>query len=157
MKINRKTFFKGLAIGTIGLPVFLRSFLGKNFAQSQQLEGAIDGRRYNWKMVTTWPPNFPIMGDACQMFADAVEAMSGGRLHIQVYGGGELVPPLESFDAVRTGSAEVGHGAAYYWAGKLPSATFFSTVPFGMNAQQSNAWLIGGGGLELWEELYRPL
>lgn len=156
MKINRKTFFKGLAVGTIGLPVFLRTFLGKNFAQSRDEVGAIDGRRYNWKMVTTWPPNFPIIGEACRHFADAVEAMSGGRLHIQVYGGGELVPPLETFDAVRTGSAEVGSGSAYYWAGKLPSAPFFSTVPFGLNAQQINAWMTAGGGLQLWQELYAP-
>lgn len=156
MKINRKSFFKSLAIGTIGLPIFLRTFLGKNFAQSHQQVGAIDGQRHNWKMVTTWPPNFPIIGEACQLFADAVEAMSGGRLHIQVYGGGELVPPLETFDAVRTGSADVGSGAGYYWAGKLPSATFFATVPFGMNAQQANAWMISGGGLKLWEELYAP-
>lgn len=156
MKINRKSFFKSLAIGTIGLPVFLRTFLGKNFAQSQQMTGAIDGRQYHWKMVTTWPPNFPILGEACQVFADAVKAMSGGRLHIQVYGGGELVPPLETFDTVRSGSAEVGSGAGYYWAGKLPAATFFATVPFGMNAQQANAWVEFGGGRELWEELYSP-
>ncbi|PHN02601.1 TRAP transporter substrate-binding protein [Flavilitoribacter nigricans] len=156
MKINRKSFFKSLAIGTIGLPVFLRTFLGKNFAQSRQQVGAIDGQRHNWKMVTTWPPNFPIIGEACQLFADSVEAMSGGRLHIQVYGGGELVPPLEAFDAVRTGGAEMASGSAYYWAGKLPSAPFFSTVPFGMNAQQANAWMISGGGLQLWEELYAP-
>lgn len=156
MKMNRKTFFKGLAIGTIGLPVFLRTFMGKNFAQSQKMVGAIDGQQHHWKMVTTWPPNFPIIGEACQVFADAVEAMSGGRLHIQVYGGGELVPPLESFDAVRSGSADVGSGAGYYWAGKLPAATFFATVPFGMNAQQANAWVNFGGGRELWEELYEP-
>jgi TRAP-type mannitol/chloroaromatic compound transport system substrate-binding protein len=154
MKINRKTFFKSLAIGTIGLPVFLRTFLGKNFAQSNKMVGAIDGQQHRWKMVTTWPPNFPIIGEACQVFADAVEAMSGGRLHIQVYGGGELVPALETFDAVRSGSAEVGSGAGYYWAGKLPAATFFATVPFGMNAQQANAWVNFGGGRELWEELY---
>lgn len=154
--MNRKQFFKGLALGTISLPVFLRAFLGKNFAQSTTRPGGvIDGKRYEWKMVTTWPPNFPILGEGAQLYADTVEAMSGGRIHIQVYGGGELVPALETFDAVRNGSAEMGSGAAYYWAGKLPAGQFFSTVPFGMNAQQINAWLIGGGGLELWEELYR--
>lgn len=154
MKINRKSFFRSLALGTISLPVFLRAFMGKNFAQSAGNVGTIDGQRHHWKMVTTWAPNFPIIGEACQLFADSVEAMSGGRMHIQVYGGGELVPPLETFDAVRTGGAEMGSGSAYYWAGKLPAATFFSTVPFGMNAQQANAWMLHGGGLQLWEELY---
>jgi TRAP-type mannitol/chloroaromatic compound transport system substrate-binding protein len=65
------------------------------------------------------------------------------------------VPALEAFDAVRSGGVELGSGSAYYWAGKLPAGQFFASVPFGMNAQQLNAWLFSGGGLELWEELYR--
>jgi len=48
----------------------------------------------------------------------------------------------------------MGHGAAYYWAGKIPAGQFFTAVPFGMNAQGMNAWLYSGGGLELWRELY---
>jgi TRAP-type mannitol/chloroaromatic compound transport system substrate-binding protein len=80
--------------------------------------------------------------------------MSEGRLKIHVYGGGELIPALEGFDAVSQGTAEMCHGASYYWAGKAPASQFFSSIPFGMNAQQMNAWLYGGGGLALWEELY---
>ena len=82
--------------------------------------------------------------------------MSGGRLKIRVYGGGELIPPLESFEAVSNGAIEMGHGGAYYWAGKTPATQFFSTVPFGMNVNQINAWIITGGGRELWEDLYDP-
>lgn len=107
-------------------------------------------------MVTTWPPHFPILGVGAEMFAKWVEEMSEGRLKIQVYGGGELVPPLEGFDAVSQGAAEMCHGAAYYWAGKAPATQFFAGLPFGMNAQQQNAWVYSGGGLELWEELYAP-
>lgn len=153
-KISRKTILKGIALGTISLPLFLRGLLHENRAQSSS-GPSISGRTYEWKMVTTWPPNFPVIGETCQLFADLCEAMSGGRIKIRVYGGGELVPALESFDAVRTGAAEVGSGAAYYWAGKAAAAQFFATVPFGMNAQQVNAWLLGGGGWQLWEELYR--
>ncbi|MEZ4774948.1 MAG: TRAP transporter substrate-binding protein [Bacteroidia bacterium] len=114
------------------------------------------GKVYHWKMVTTWPPNFPILGEGCKLMADWVDKMSGGRLKIQVFGGGELVPALESFDAVSNGSAELGNGAAYYWAGKVPAAQFFSSVPFGMNAQQMNAWIISGGGQALWDKIYEP-
>ena len=109
---------------------------------------------FRWKMVTTWPPNFPILGEGCNKFAQWVNEMSGGRLEITVYGGGELVPALEVFDAVSNGAVEVGHGAGYYWAGKIPAAQFFATVPFGMNAQQMNGWLIGGGGIDLWRDTY---
>jgi TRAP-type mannitol/chloroaromatic compound transport system substrate-binding protein len=114
-------------------------------------------KRLNWKMVTTWPPNFPVFQEGVDRFAKHVKVMSGGALNIQVFAGGELVPPLETFSAVSQGTTvQLGHGAAYYWAGKIPAAQFFSAVPFGMNAQGMNAWFYGGGGLKLWQELYRP-
>ncbi|MGD8560744.1 MAG: TRAP transporter substrate-binding protein [Gammaproteobacteria bacterium] len=109
---------------------------------------------YDWKMVTTWPPNFPIFQEGVERFADDVKTMSNGRLNIKVYAGGELVPPLQTFDAVSQGTVELGHGAGYYWAGKIPAAQFFTAVPFGMNAQGMNAWLYGGGGWELYKEVY---
>ena len=109
---------------------------------------------YEWKITTTWPPNFPVLGEGCSKLAHWIEEMSGGRLKIKVYGGGELIPSLESFEAVSNGAIEMGHGGAYYWAGKTPAAQFFSTVPFGMSFKQMNAWIITGGGRELWEELY---
>lgn len=107
-----------------------------------------------WKMVTTWPPNFPVLGEGCALFAQWVNEMSAGEMEIKVYGSGELIPALECFDAVSAGAAELASGASYYWSGKNEIFPFFTTVPFGMNAQQMNAWLYGGGGLELWREMY---
>ena len=150
--MNRRKILQGIAAGTIGLPLALRLLGGEGQAQSR--EATVSGERFEWKMVTTWPPGFPILGEGCQLLADLCREMSGGRLNITVYGGGELVPPLEAFDAVRQGAAEVGSGAAYYWAGKLPAAQFFAGFPFGLNAQQMNAWLLSGGGMEMWRELY---
>jgi len=111
---------------------------------------------FRWKMVTTWPANFPVFQEGAEKFAKDVRAMSNGRLDIQVYAGGELVPALQVFDAVSQGTVEMGHGSAYYWAGKVPQAQFFSSVPFGMTAKGMNAWLYNGGGLELWREVYAP-
>ncbi len=153
--MKRKDFFKGLAIGTIAAPFAIRALTGNGTAQNNNTANIITQKKYQWKMVTTWPPGFPIIGEACQLFADVVKAMSGGRMEIRVYGGGELVPALEVFDAVSSGTAEIGNGAAYYWAGKSPAAQFFASVPFGMNAQQLTAWITAGGGLQLWETLYR--
>lgn len=110
-------------------------------------------KTYNWKMVTTWPPNFPVFGESATMIAKLIEKMSDGRIKIQVYGGGELVPALQAFDAVSQGMVEMGHGCAYYWAGKAPAAQFFGAVPFGMNSQQMNSWL-QEDGMSLWQELY---
>jgi TRAP-type mannitol/chloroaromatic compound transport system substrate-binding protein len=112
-------------------------------------------RVFNWKMVTTWPPNFPVFQEGVERFANDVKIMSGGRLNIKVFAGGELVPPLQTFDAVSQGTVELGHGAAYYWAGKIPAGVFFSSVPFGLNAQSMTSWLYGAGGLELWRALYK--
>jgi TRAP-type mannitol/chloroaromatic compound transport system substrate-binding protein len=110
--------------------------------------------RFEWKMVTSWPPNFPGLGAAAARLGERITAASGGRLTVKVYGGGELVPPFEVFDAVSRGTAEMGHSAAYYWKGKSEAAPFFCAVPFGLNAQEMNGWLTYGGGLDLWRELY---
>lgn len=109
-----------------------------------------------WKMVTTWPKNFPGVGTGAEKLAKNITTMSGGRITVKVYAAGELVPPLEVFDAVSRGTAELGHGAAYYWKGKVPAAQFFTSVPFGLTAQEINSWIYHGGGLALWEEIYAP-
>lgn len=113
-------------------------------------------KTYQWKMVTTWPKNFPGLGMAAENFAELVERMSGGRLKVKVYGAGQLVPAMEVFDAVSQGTVEMGHGASYYWKGKSPTTALFTTIPFGLNAQEMNGWLHYGGGMELWRELYEP-
>ena len=111
---------------------------------------------FHWRMVTMWPKNFPGLGSAPERFADNVARMSDGRLQIKVHGAGEIVPALGVFDAVSLGNVEMGHGASYYWGGKLKGAAFFTTVPFGLTAQEQNGWLYFGGGIELWREAYEP-
>lgn len=114
------------------------------------------GEHFNWKLVTTWPPNFPGVGVGVNTLARYIDEMSGGRLKIRVYAAGELVPAFEVFDAVSDGSAEMGHGSAYYWRGKAEATQFFTTLPFGLNATEMNGWLYYGGGLDLWREVYAP-
>jgi len=111
-------------------------------------------KKYEWKMVTTWPASFPVLAEGCQRFSQLVDQMSNGQLKIKVYGAGELIPAYEVFEAVSGGAAEMGSGASYYWAGRNPATQIFTTVPFGMNAQQMNAWLYHDRGLELWQSLY---
>ena len=114
------------------------------------------GEVIEWKLVTTWPKGLPGLGAAPENFARRVNEASGGRLRIKVFGAGEIVPAFEVFDAVSRGVAEAGHGASYYWKGKIPASVFYTAVPFGMTAQEANGWLHYGGGLELWRELYAP-
>ncbi len=143
--------------------LFIMFFLGTGCNEQQTSgSGAVNaqagttGKIYKWKLVTTWPANFPIFQDGVEQFSDDVRIMSNGRLNIKVYAGGQLVPPLGVFDAVTQGAVEMGHGAAYYWAGKVPAAQFMATVPFGMTAGGVNAWFYGGDGIKLWNEIYKP-
>ncbi|HAQ75227.1 MAG TPA: ABC transporter substrate-binding protein, partial [Hyphomonas sp.] len=74
-------------------------------------------------------------------------------MEVKVYAAGELVPPFECFDAVSNGSADMYHGAEYYWTAKSSAYPFFTAVPFGMTAQELMGWIDFGGGQKLWDEL----
>ena len=141
---------------SVALMCILLIGCGDNPTSEADATVAVPVQTYQWKLVTTWPKNFPGLGLAPENFAKNVERMSNGRLKIKVYGAGQMVPALEVFDAVSQGTAEIGHGAAYYWKGKIPASVFFTSVPFGLNAQEMNAWLHYGGGLELWRDVYEP-
>ncbi len=143
-----KNLFAWLALGT------LLAGCAQELDEAEPAPSAEPQRAFEWKLVTAWPKNLPALGTAPERLAQSVQAMSGGRFTIKVYAAGELVPAFEVFDAVSQGTAEMGHSAAYYWRGKMPMAAMFATVPFGMNAQETNGWLHYGGGLELWRELY---
>lgn len=155
-KIQRREFLKTASVAAIAAGSGATFLAGCDNEEKGKNTGVNTGETFEWKMVTTWPPHFPLLGENADKFAEWVGKMSNGRLKIQVYGGGELVPALETFDAVSQGIAEMGHGAAYYWAGKSPAAQFFGSVPFGMNAQEVNAWFYEGDGIKLWQELYSP-
>jgi TRAP-type mannitol/chloroaromatic compound transport system substrate-binding protein len=127
---------------------------GDNTSTTASDANPVVQQTFKWRMVTTWPKNLPGLGRAPEMLAEKVNIMSNGRLQISVYGAGEIVPALGVFDAVSLGNVEMGHGAAYYWKGKVPAAQFFTAVPFGLTAQEMDGWLHHGGGMALWEELY---
>ena len=139
--MKRRQFIRGAGAATVAAGAMIAA-------------PAVAAPQFKWKMVTTWPKNFPGLGTGANRLAEMINAMSNGRIQVKVYGAGELVGALEIFDAVSRGTAEMGHGAAYYWKGKSTAAQFFASVPFGMTAQEMNSWLYHGGGMELWEEVY---
>ncbi|MBT4889934.1 MAG: ABC transporter substrate-binding protein, partial [Rhodospirillales bacterium] len=133
---------------------FLSAATGASIVGASALAApAIASGHRELKMVTTWPKNFPGLGTGAQRLADDITAMTDGQLTVKLYGAGELVPPFESFDAVSGGSADMYHGAEYYWQGKSKAFNFFTAVPFGLTANEMDAWLHWGGGQQLWDEL----
>ena len=140
---NRRKFFKSL--GLLSATALVGGLHPKNSLAKTKIK---------WKMVTSWPKNFPGLGAGAETLARYINKLSGGSLEVTVFGANELVPPLGVFDFVSSGGAEMGHSGAYYWKGKTEAAQFFSSVPFGMTAQEMNSWLYYGDGIKLWEEVY---
>lgn len=143
--INRRTLIAG---GAAGLTA------GCDCGAPQGLPvagGAI--RERELRMVTTWPKDFPGLGAAAERVAQFITEMSGGAIRVRVFSAGELVGAFDSFDAVSNGSADLYHGAEYYWSGKSKGFPFFTAVPFGMTAPEIMGWTEFGGGQELWDEL----
>ena len=91
------------------------------------------------------------------MFSKAIADLSDQKFQISVFGPGEIVPAFQVFDAVANNTVEMGNSASYYYIGKDLAFAFGTAVPFGLNTRQMNAWLAYGGGLDLLNELYRPL
>jgi len=110
--------------------------------------------KLQWRMSTSWTPALDVLQGSAQKMAKMVDDMSGGRLKIQVFAGGELMPPFGCFDATSQGTIEAFSSAPYYWAGKEPGFQWFSATPFSFNPNGQMAWYLYGDGLKLWEEAY---
>ncbi len=142
--MHRRKFLKSAALSTAAAATATASLAKPALSQNIR----------KWRMVTTWPKNLPGLGTGAQHFADQVTKCSGGRLTVQLFAAGEIVPAFESIDAVKSGTVEMGHGCPYYWKGKAAAAEFVSNFPFGLTAQEFNGWYYYGGGDKLCDELY---
>lgn len=140
--MERRKFLKTAAAGAAGAAV----------AASFPKPGLAQGKR-DLKMVMTWPKNSPALGTSAERLAKRIQELSDGKLTVKLYAGGELVPPLEVFDAVSSGAADCYHSASYYYQGKSKAFNFFTTVPFGLTSNEMTAWIRYGGGQALWDEL----
>ncbi|WP_300554690.1 TRAP transporter substrate-binding protein [Maricaulis sp.] len=149
--MDRRTFLSGATVAAASVATACAD--GSQPAGSSPAAPAINRGVKRLRMVTTWPANFPGLGTAANNLAAYANAMSGGTLEIRVYAAGEIVSAFEVFDAVSEGTADMYHGAEYYWQGKSPAFNFFTAVPLGMTAMEIMGWVESGGGQALWDEL----
>ncbi|HEY7139410.1 MAG TPA: ABC transporter substrate-binding protein [Methylomirabilota bacterium] len=112
--------------------------------------------KVQWRMSTAFGPALDVHDRTAQQLARIVEETSGGRFRIEVFPGGQIMPPFACFDAASQGTIQAFMAGSYYWTEKEPAVDWFSTVPFGMNPAGMAAWLHQGDGLKLWEETYAP-
>lgn len=136
---------KFLAAGTLAAPAALAT---PGIARAQA--------KHQWKLVTSLPKTFPGAGTSSLRWAERINKASGGELEITVFGGGELVPPFGTQEAVENGTAQAYHGSGSWFAGRDLAHNFTSVAPFGMLPDEIHAWLYHGGGQELVDEFTHP-
>lgn len=105
------------------------------------------------KMQTSWPAS-DIWQTMAQQYVDRVEAMSGGRIKIDLLPAGAVVGAFQVMDGVSDGVIDIAHSVSAYWYGKNKAASLFGTGPvFGGDPTNMLAWFYQGGGRELYREL----
>ncbi|MEQ8901352.1 MAG: TRAP transporter substrate-binding protein [Roseovarius sp.] len=139
--MDRRSFLKNTALG--GSAAAATTLAAPAYAQGNR----------TLTMVTTWGRGLAGVFDAAQRAADNINGMADGALTIEVKGAGELVGAFEVFDAVTAGQADLYHGADYYFVGQHPAYAFFTSVPFGMTAQELVNWYYHDGGAAFHDEL----
>lgn len=142
--MERRSFLKhagaGLAAGAMAAPAI---------AQSSSLP------TIKWKLVSSFPKSLDTLFNTVVTVANHVKAATGGKFEIQLFAAGEIVPSAGVLDAVKDGTAEMGHSASYYYVGKDPTFAFDCAIPFGLNSRQQTAWMWSGGGLELMRDFFK--
>jgi TRAP-type mannitol/chloroaromatic compound transport system substrate-binding protein len=138
--MKRREFFKvaaaGAAASTVAMPAIAQS-----------------APEIRWRLTSSFPKSLDTIYGAAETFARAVAEATDGKFQIQVFAGGEIVPPLQALDAVQNGTVELCHTCMYYYWGKDPTFAFGTAVPFGLNSRQMNAWFYHGGGNQLIDEV----
>jgi TRAP-type mannitol/chloroaromatic compound transport system substrate-binding protein len=105
-----------------------------------------------WRLTASWPKSLDTLWSSCESLAKYVGEATDGKFQIQTFAAGEIVPALQTLDAVQNGTVEMGHTAYYYYIGKDPTWALFCAVPFGLNTRQQNSWFYDGDGQKLLNE-----
>ncbi len=142
MPMKRRQFVQGAGLGLAAVAVAAPAV-----AQSSP--------EIKWRLTSSFPKSLDTIYGAAEVFARQVSDLTDGKFQIQVFAAGEIVPALQALDAVQNGTVECCHTVSYYYVGKDPTFAIASSVPFGLNARQQNAWLYQGGGNELFNEFYK--
>src|SRR5689334_24906609 len=140
--MKRRSFLKkaaaGLAVGSVAAPAIAQS-----------------SPTVNWRLTCSWPKSLDTLYGGPDHIAKRVAEITEGKFQIRVFAAGEIVPALQVLDAVQAGTVEAGHTAPYYYYGKDPAFAFGSSLSFGPNTRQNNAWWYFGGGAEAMAPLFK--
>ena len=143
--MDRRSFLTKAAVGGVGAAA-ATALAAPALAQTQP--------KITWRVTSSFPKSLDTIFGAAETMSKYVSEATDGNFTLQVFPAGELVPGLESADAVSAGTVEATHTASYYFWGKDPTFALGTTVPFGLNYRQMNAWLYYGGGIDMMNEFF---
>jgi TRAP-type mannitol/chloroaromatic compound transport system substrate-binding protein len=113
------------------------------------------GAPVRWRLATSWPKSLDTLYGSVDAMCQRVGQLTDRKFQIQCFAGGEIVPPLQVWDATQNGTVECGHTLTSFNIGKNPAVAFDSGLAFGLNTRQQQAWMNYGGGLELIRALFK--
>ena len=145
--MKRRKFITTAAIGGISAAALASSLPKPAIAQSQP--------EIKWRLASSFPKSLDTLFGGCEFIAKRVAASTNNKFQIQTFAGGEIVPAFGVVDAIQQNTVECAHTASYYFVGKNKTFAFDTTIPFGLNQRQQNAWIYYGGGLDLVREFFR--
>jgi TRAP-type mannitol/chloroaromatic compound transport system substrate-binding protein len=146
ISMQRRKFLRTAGIGG-GAAVVASTVAAPAIAQSMP--------ELKWRLASSFPKSLDTLFGGGENFAKFIGEMTDNKFQVRIFAAGEIVPGLQVLDAVQNGTVEMGHTASYYYFGKDPTLAFDTTLPFGMNARQQEAWMAYGGGKELLAEVYK--
>jgi TRAP-type mannitol/chloroaromatic compound transport system substrate-binding protein len=107
-----------------------------------------------WRCTSSFPKSLDTIYGGAETLSKRLDAITGGKFKVQVFAAGEIVPAFQAADAVQNLTVECAHTASYYFVGKNKTFAFDTTLPFGLNQRQQNAWIYYGGGLKLVRDFF---
>lgn len=112
-------------------------------------------KTYKLKGQTCFGLSSPLGKYTIVIWKKLVEEMSGGRIQIELFDAGEVVPPNQIFEAVSKGVLDFGLNTPAWQKGKYPAGDLFYTLPGGvLEFNDLIIWMYGGEGLKLEQEMY---
>jgi len=141
MKLQRRQFLTAASLGAGAV-----SIAKPAIAQSMP--------NIKWRLASSFPKSLDTTYGTSEVFAKRVAEITDNRFQIQVFAAGEIMPALQVLDAVQNQTIEIGHTAAFFYWGKEAALTFGTALPFGLNARQTESWLVHGGGNDLLQEVF---
>ncbi len=167
--MKRREFLRGTAAGMLGSAALTLGACGAASPETgDEPTAATEGEpteasarppaqgqeAVEWRMGTSWPIALDTIYGGATDVAERVAAMTNGMFKIETFPSGELFPALEVIQNIQQGTVESGHTATYYYVGLNTAFAFGTSVPFGLTAQQQNAWYYFGGGMEAMHKIY---